>query len=428
MLTIAELLKPLAMPRRSSARTISATSTSFFPRPTGSTSSLATSTTSTPKRSPNSRTTRSRRSSPTSQPSCSFHAVSSTPGRPKRTTPPRIPSTGGGQATHRRHRTAHQESGWRRSTTRFGGRLHRLHQAPTRVRHPVLRVDEYHPHASALPTPSRRVSGQAGRWQSPYHDTMIDHDKHVGQLLDLLDELGIAEDTIVIYSTDNGPHMNTWPDAGMTPFRSEKNTNWEGAFRIPELIRWPGKIEAGTVSNEIIQHHDWLPTFRRRRGRSRHRREAEAGATPSMTRPTRSTSMGTTCSPISPGRWKRAHGRVHLFLRRLRCSRDQIRQLEGRLSWSSARPELGPVGGAVHTAACAQAVQPPYRSLRASRRHLQHLLRLVHRPRLFLVFYGGFIADPVPRDLQGVSSPVRKPPPSPSMVPWKRLHAFLGGR
>jgi arylsulfatase len=90
---------------------------------------------------------------------------------------------------------------------------------------------------------------------------MIDHDKHVGELLDLLDELGIAEDTIVIYSTDNGPHMNTWPDAGMTPFRSEKNTNWEGAFRVPEMIRWPGKIPAGAVSNEIVGHHDWLPTF-----------------------------------------------------------------------------------------------------------------------------------------------------------------------
>jgi arylsulfatase len=103
--------------------------------------------------------------------------------------------------------------------------------------------------------------GQAGRWQSPYHDTMIDHDKNVGQVLDLLDELGITEDTIVIYSTDNGPHMNTWPDGGMTPFRNEKNTNWEGAFRVPEIIRWPTRIEAGVVSNEIVQHHDWLPTL-----------------------------------------------------------------------------------------------------------------------------------------------------------------------
>jgi arylsulfatase len=103
--------------------------------------------------------------------------------------------------------------------------------------------------------------GQAGRWQSPYHDTMIDHDKTVGALLDLLDGLGIAGDTIVMYSTDNGPHMNSWPDGAMTPFRSEKNTNWEGAFRVPLLLRWPGQIAAGSVSNEIVQHHDWLPTF-----------------------------------------------------------------------------------------------------------------------------------------------------------------------
>ncbi len=103
--------------------------------------------------------------------------------------------------------------------------------------------------------------GQSGRWQSEYHDVMIDHDKHVGALLDKLDELGIADDTIVFYSSDNGPHMNTWPDGAMTPFRNEKNSNWEGAFRVPAMVRWPGVIEPGTVSNEIISHHDWLPTF-----------------------------------------------------------------------------------------------------------------------------------------------------------------------
>ena len=86
--------------------------------------------------------------------------------------------------------------------------------------------------------------GQAGRWQSEYHDTMIDHDKLVGDLLGLVDELGIAEDTIVIYSTDNGPHMNSWPDAGMTPFRGEKNSNWEGAYRVPAVVRWPGPDRA----------------------------------------------------------------------------------------------------------------------------------------------------------------------------------------
>jgi arylsulfatase A-like enzyme len=116
-----------------------------------------------------------------------------------------------------------------------------------------------HMHYKTHPKPES--VGQAGRWQSPYHDTMIDHDKVVGALLDKLDRLGIAENTIVLYSTDNGPHMNTWPDGAMTPFRSEKNTNWEGAFRVPEMIRWPGKIPAGLVSNEIVQHHDWLPTF-----------------------------------------------------------------------------------------------------------------------------------------------------------------------
>jgi len=103
--------------------------------------------------------------------------------------------------------------------------------------------------------------GQAGRWQSPYHDTMIDHDKNVGEVLDYLDELGIADSTFVMYSTDNGPHMNSWPDGAMTPFRSEKDTNWEGAFRVPMLVRWPGKIRAGSISNEIVQHHDWLPTL-----------------------------------------------------------------------------------------------------------------------------------------------------------------------
>jgi len=116
-----------------------------------------------------------------------------------------------------------------------------------------------HMHFRTHPKPES--VGQAGPGQSPYHDTMIDHDKVVGDLLDTLDRLGIADDTIVVYSTDNGPHMNTWPDGAMTPFRSEKNTNWEGAFRVPEMVRWPGRIKAGTVSNEIVQHHDWLPTF-----------------------------------------------------------------------------------------------------------------------------------------------------------------------
>ena len=103
--------------------------------------------------------------------------------------------------------------------------------------------------------------GQSGRWQSAYHDTMIDHDKNVGQVLQALDDLGMEDDTIVMYSTDNGPHMNSWPDGGMTPFRSEKNSNWEGAYRVPCMIKWPGHIKPGSVSNEIVAHLDWAPTF-----------------------------------------------------------------------------------------------------------------------------------------------------------------------
>jgi arylsulfatase len=102
----------------------------------------------------------------------------------------------------------------------------------------------------------RGISGQ-----DEYSDGMVEHDMHIGKFLDLLDELGVANNTLVFYSTDNGPHMNTWPDAAMTPFRSEKNTNWEGGWRVPAMVRWPGKIEASSVSNQIMHHMDWLPTF-----------------------------------------------------------------------------------------------------------------------------------------------------------------------
>jgi len=97
--------------------------------------------------------------------------------------------------------------------------------------------------------------------QDEYSDGMVEHDMHVGKLLKVLDKLGIADNTIVFYSTDNGPHMNTWPDAAMTPFRGEKNSNWEGGWRVPAMVSWPGKIKAGTWSNEIMHHMDWLPTF-----------------------------------------------------------------------------------------------------------------------------------------------------------------------
>ncbi len=103
-----------------------------------------------------------------------------------------------------------------------------------------------------------------GRYQqgdSEYIDGMMEHDDTIGEVLGALDDMGIANDTIVIYTSDNGPHMNTWPDGAMTAFRSEKNTNWEGAFRVPCLLRWPGVIEPGTVTNELMSHNDWIPTL-----------------------------------------------------------------------------------------------------------------------------------------------------------------------
>jgi arylsulfatase A-like enzyme len=102
----------------------------------------------------------------------------------------------------------------------------------------------------------RGISGQ-----DEYADGMVEHDMHVGKFLKLLDELGIADNTIVHYSTDNGPHKNTWPDAAVNPFRGEKNTNWEGGWRVPCAVRWPGVVSPGSVSNGIVHHMDWMPTF-----------------------------------------------------------------------------------------------------------------------------------------------------------------------
>jgi arylsulfatase A-like enzyme len=112
-----------------------------------------------------------------------------------------------------------------------------------------------------------------------YTDGMIEHDANVGELLKLLDDMGIAKDTIVFYSTDNGPHYNTWPDAGTTPFRSEKNSNWEGAYRVPAFIRWPDHFPANATLNGIVAHEDWLPTFAAAAGNPNIKDELRKGVT-----------------------------------------------------------------------------------------------------------------------------------------------------
>jgi arylsulfatase len=114
---------------------------------------------------------------------------------------------------------------------------------------------------------------------SEYLDGMIEHDATVGTLLAALDDAGIADNTIVLYTSDNGPHMNTWPDGAMTPFRSEKNTNWEGSFRVPMLVRWPGHIAPGTITNELMSHNDWIPTLAAIAGRPTLAQDLKAGTT-----------------------------------------------------------------------------------------------------------------------------------------------------
>ncbi|TNM64766.1 arylsulfatase [Aliirhizobium smilacinae] len=105
------------------------------------------------------------------------------------------------------------------------------------------------------------MRGQSGMIGNEYADGMIEHDGDVGKLLKALDDLGIADNTIVVYTTDNGPNQFSWPDAATTPFRSEKDTNWEGAFRVPAMVKWPGHIAPGQISNQMVSGLDWFPTL-----------------------------------------------------------------------------------------------------------------------------------------------------------------------
>jgi arylsulfatase len=152
-----------------------------------------------------------------------------------------------------------------------------------------------------------------GRHVDEYQAGMIEHDMHIGQFLDLLDELGIADNTIVHYSTDNGPHLNSWPDAAMTPFRGEKNTNWEGGWRVPSMVRWPGKIEAGTISNEIMHHMDWLPTYLAVAGNPNIKEQLKAGGIKAIGREYKVHLDGYNFLPYLTGETKKKGPRHEIF-------------------------------------------------------------------------------------------------------------------
>ena len=198
---------------------------------------------------------------------------------------------------------------------------------------------------------------------SEYADGMIEHDAVIGTILKAVDDLGIGNDTIVIYTTDNGPHQNSWPDAGTTPFRSEKNTNWEGAFRVPCLIRWPGRIKAGEVSNEMISGLDWLPTL------------IAAAGDPDITNKLLQGLSGRRANLQGPSRWlqsasvsygpagaERPQG-VHLLQRRWRHGRPALRKLEDRVRGAARAGHTANLGRAVHQAACPETFRPAVGSL-----------------------------------------------------------------
>ena len=185
-----------------------------------------------------------------------------------------------------------------------------------------------------------------------------------------------------MYSTDNGPHYNTWPDAGTTPFRSEKNSNWEGAYRVPAFVRWPGQFPAGVTLNGIVSHEDWLPTFAAAAGDPEIKEQACARASSSTAASYRNYIDGYNLLDYLSGKAEESPRTEFFYVNDDGADRgDPLRRLEGGLSGEPG-PGLRRLAGAVHRAARAAAVQPPPRSVREGPAQLEHLRRLVPRPAL----------------------------------------------
>ena len=213
-----------------------------------------------------------------------------------------------------------------------------------------------------------------------YADGMVEHDGQVGQLLDKLDELGIADNTIVMYSTDNGAETFTWPDGGTTMFRGEKNTNWEGGYRVPTLIRWPGVIEPGTVINDIAAHEDMLTTLLAAAGEPDIKEELLTGKQVGD-RTYKVHLDGYDLAAGAQGRGRLAAPRVPLLDRRRQRRGAALRQLEGHLPASRTPLGLGVWQDAVRGAARPDAGQPAHGPVRARRGGERHgLPALVSRP------------------------------------------------
>ena len=203
--------------------------------------------------------------------------------------------------------------------------------------------------------------GKTGLGHRP--DGMVEHDGHIGQMLKKLDDLGIAENTIVIWTTDNGAEVMSWPDGGTTPFRGEKNTNWEGGYRVPLVVRWPGVIKPGTEINEIISHEDWLPTLLAAAGQPNVKESLLTGLTAAgvdLQGPPRRLQPDAVLQGRDDG--VAAQG-VHLLDRRRRSRGPALRPVEAGLPRAArGRPRrlAGPPGGAALPQAVHACARDPF--------------------------------------------------------------------
>ncbi len=244
----------------------------------------------------------------------------------------------------------------------------------------------------------RGISGQ-----DEYADGMVEHDRHVGQLLDKIDELGIADNTIIFYSTDNGPHMNTWPDAAMTPFRGEKNTNWEGGWRVPAIVRWPGRIEPGRVSNEIMHHMDWLPTLLAAAGVPHIKQQLLDGEVEAIGRRYKTHLDGYNFLPYLTGESEESP-RNEIFYFSDDGDLTALRYEDWKLIFMEQRVEATLQAWAEPFVPLrALDLQSAARSLRAGTVDVEHLLRLAYRPGL-PDRPGAGLCRQLPVDLPGVSA------------------------
>ena len=228
--------------------------------------------------------------------------------------------------------------------------------------------------------------GKSG--QDPYSDRMVVHDEQIGQMLDKLDELGIADNTIVMYSTDNGPENDTWPDGANTPFRGQKDSNWEGGWRVPCFMRWPGKIKAGSVLNGIVSHIDMFPTLLAAAGNPDVKQATARrlhGRRQDVQRPSRRLQPDPLPDRRGEGEPEKRHRVLQRRRRRHRGARRRLQVPPG----GATREHDAPVGRAVREASAAVHHEPAPRPVRAGRLQLEHLPGLDGRSRAAAVSDAG---------------------------------------